>query len=56
MDIKLSEWIKSVDKELQSDVIPIVKRTLISIKEQTIKLVEERGYAYDMMGNKIVRD
>ena len=56
MEIKLSEWIESVDREMKSDAMPIVKRTLISIKEQTIKLVEERGYAYDMMGDKIVRD
>jgi hypothetical protein len=56
MDIKLSKWIKGVDKELKSDAIPMAKRTLISIREQTIKLVEERGYAYDMMGDKIIRD
>ena len=36
MDIKLSEWIINVDKELKSDAMPIVKRTLISIKEQTV--------------------
>ena len=56
MDIKLADWIKSVDKELESDAMPIVKKTLITIKEQTIKLVDERGYAHDMMGDKIVRD
>lgn len=56
MDIKLSEWVESVDLELKSITTPIVKRVLISIKEQTIKLVEERGYAHDIMGDKIVRD
>lgn len=56
MDIKLSEWAESVDKELKSITTPMVKRVLISIKEQTIDLVEERGYAHDVMGDKIVLD
>jgi len=56
MNIKLTDWIKSVDEELKSDAMPIVKKTLISIKQQTIKLVEKRGYAYDIFGDKIVRN
>lgn len=56
MEIKLSDWIKSINKELESDAMPIVIRGLRSIKEQTIKLVEKRGYAFDMTGDKIVKD
>lgn len=56
MDIKISDWVKLVDKELESGGMPMAKHFLISIKEQTIKLVEERGFAYDILGDRIVRD
>jgi len=56
MEIKLSKWLKSINEEIDSDAIPIIKRTLISIKKQTLKMIEERGYAFDMFGDKIVKD
>ena len=67
-EIKLSDWIKSIDKDLESDTmsivnsdtflqgLPIFRRTLISIKEQTIKLVKERGYAFYLIGTIIIDD
>ena len=56
MDIKLSKWIENIDKEINSDAMPIIIRTLISIKKQTLELIEKQGYAFDMMGDKIVKD
>ena len=51
-EIKLSDWVKSIDEELNSgEAMPIVYRVLLSIKEQTIAAVEKYGYTYDIDGN-----
>ncbi len=56
-EVKLSDWVKDIEESNIDDALPITKRLIKDINEQTIKLVQDRGYAYDMMGiYKIIKD
>lgn len=55
-DIKLSEWIKDIDKRIASPIMPIEKNILISLKKDIIKNVKQNGFSYDITGNKVIKN